>query len=306
MIEMDLITMFLKLALKEPGCPICRIKYDAERRYLFNLLYENVNDVTTRTHLAHGLGLCPRHTWDLQATEQSNWNDGMGTGIIYEGLTGQVLNILSDYLAQASLPFWRTTPARLFRPDRLRGWLEQRGRVGRWLAQQLPPPSPAKTLLARLTPSSGCRVCEITGQSEQTYLEWLARLVTEAEFRAWYAASDGLCLPHLRRALAYVPNEEAAYFLAKAAADRLTPLHADLKEYSRKHNWKDRNEPKYPWEQASWIRASAFFGGEAQDAIGETVDQARRQAMTDYRSRPASADPAAADSPQEEISHARR
>jgi hypothetical protein len=287
--EMDIITLYLKLAFREPGCPICRVKHNAERRYLFNLLYENVNDVTTRVHLARGLGLCPRHTWDLQATEQHHWSDGMGTGIIYEDLTGKILNILSGYLAQSPSPL-RTVVARqaghLFGLDRLREWLECRGWLSRRLAQRLTPPPPARSLLTRLSPTGGCRVCEITDQSEETYLEWLARLSADAEFRSWYVASDGLCLPHLRRALAYAKDEETVRFLAKVAADRLAPLVADLKEYGRKHSWENRHEPRYPWEQASWIRAVAFFAGEAQGWESEDIYRVRQQAMADYRTRP--------------------
>jgi hypothetical protein len=71
-----------------------------EERYLYNLLYENVCDGTTRLYWARGLGFCPPHAWLLQAIEQQNWNDGMGVGILYEDLTERVVNSLSAYLVQ--------------------------------------------------------------------------------------------------------------------------------------------------------------------------------------------------------------
>lgn len=279
---MDLITLNLKLAFREPGCPVCRLRQQQEQRYLFNLLYENVNDGTTRLRLVRGLGLCPDHAWRLQATEPQHWSDGLGTGIIYEDLTGRLLGSLSAYLAQDRSP--QEGLARLM--ERLREWLKPRGRMGRWLAQYLPAPAPATSLLARLSPTASCRACEMIGDREETYLIWLARQSGDPEFRGWYSASDGLCLPHLRRALTYAEDEETVRFLAQVAADKLKPLLADLGEYLRKHSWHNRDEPKYPWEQASWIRSVAFFAGEAREEEGGNTYQVRRQALGDYRRRP--------------------
>lgn len=284
---MDIITLYLKLAFREPGCPICRLRQESEQRYLFNLLYESVNDGITRLHLVRGMGFCPEHAWALQATEQQQWNDGMGTGIIYEDLTGRVLDVLSGYLVESNSMWHKSMSWLLGHPfglGRLREWLERRGRVGRQLAGHLPPPAPAESLLARLSPSEGCRVCEIGDWSEETNLVWLVRESAAPEFRTWYQDSDGLCLPHLRRALAHAKDEETVRFLVKVAADKLTPLLADLKEYGRKHSWEYRNEPKYPWEQASWVRAVAFFAGEAGEEDTRN-DERRRQALADYRAR---------------------
>jgi hypothetical protein len=111
------------------------------------------------------------------------------------------------------------------------------------------------------------------------------RQSANSEFRAWYTASDGLCLPHLRRALARAEDEETVRFLVQVAVDKVSPLLADLKEYERKHAWEYRHEPKPPWEQASWVRAVAFFAGEAREEDTRN-DELRRQALADYRARP--------------------
>lgn len=272
---MDLITLGLRLAFREPGCPICRLRQESERRYLFNLLYENVNDAATRLHLVHSQGFCPEHAWGLQAIEQQKWSDGMGTGIIYEDLTGRLLGILSDYLSQGNLARHKDNAKsgeHSTKLDRLRGWLERQGQVGH--------------LLARLSASGSCRACEIADRAEETNLTWLVRQMADPEFRTLYATSDGLCLPHLRRALARAEDEETVCFLGKVAADKLTLLLADLREYGRKHIWQNRDEPKHPWEQASWVRAMAFFVGEAKEGADESVYRVRRQALADYHARP--------------------
>jgi hypothetical protein len=53
----DITVVYLKRALGEPGCPICRLIHETEERYLFYLLYENVTDTTIRAHLVRSLGL---------------------------------------------------------------------------------------------------------------------------------------------------------------------------------------------------------------------------------------------------------
>jgi hypothetical protein len=285
----DFILLQLKLALREPGCPICRLMHEVERRFLFYVLYENVNDGTTRAHLLHSLGLCPGHAWAMQATEQGRWNDGMGTGAIYEDLTARVLGTLSDYLERSARP-GRTSLTRLivrlFGLERFDRWLKCRTRLGCRQSGRSAQASPVKALLARLSPLGRCRLCETVEQSEKANLGWLVSHLTDPEFRSPYAAADGLCLAHLRGALACAREEETARHLVKSAADRLGLLLLDLKEYGRKHSWTHRDEPKYPWEQASWIRAVAFFAGEAREDQGDGVHRMRRQALTDHRLRP--------------------
>lgn len=275
---MSLISISLQIAFREPGCPVCRIRQETERRYLFHLMYEGVNDGMTRMHLIRSLGLCPEHAWALQATEQEWWHDGLGIGIIYEDLARRVHNILSASLARSS---W----ARLQRRTRWRRWLEERGRAGRWLARWLPAGVPAQPLLSRLSPSGPCRACELVGESVETHLSWLVRQMADREFRERYAASDGLCLPHLRRALEIAEDEEAVRCLVEVAATKLDDLVTNLKEYVRKHDWNNRAEPKYAWEQASWLRAVAFFAGEAPEGREEEVYRLRCKALADYRAR---------------------
>jgi Family of unknown function (DUF6062) len=284
----DITLVYLKRALGEPGCPICRLIHETEARYLFYLLYENVTDGTTRAHLVRSLGLCPRHAWDMQATEQGRWNDGMGTGIIYEDLIARLLGSLTDHLNRSS-PASGSLLARVIlrlssrkRPGR---WLKRQGGIRSWLTRRSSGDSPINGLLARLSPFGRCRLCEAVEQTEKTELGGLVGHLVDPEFRKLYEASDGLCLIHLRGALACTEDEETAHYLARVAADQLGRLLSNLSEYGRKHSWSNRDEPKYPWEQASWIRAVAFFAGEPREDGGDWVQRVRRQAMIDHRLR---------------------
>jgi hypothetical protein len=285
----DITLVYLKRALEEPGCPICRLIHETEARYLFYLLYESVNDGTTRAHLVRSLGLCPRHAWDMQATEQERWNDGMGTGIIYEDLTARLFGCLSDYLERSS-PARGSLLARLILRLRslkhLGRWLNREGRIGSWLTRRSSRTSPMNRLVATLSPVGRCRLCETVEQTEKTKLGGLVGHLGDPEFRKVYEASDGLCLAHLRGALAFAEEDDTARHLVRLAVDKAGRLLSNLREYGRKHSWSNRDEPKYPWEQASWIRAVAFFAGEPREDGGDWLHRVRRQALIDHRLQP--------------------
>lgn len=262
--DMDLITVDLKLAFQQPGCPLCRLRSRSAARYIHTLLWENVNDGETRMHIVRGLGFCPTHAWQLQQMEALAWGDGLGTAIIYEDLTTRAIAGLDAYLREQEGKVARLQA----QPSRWRRWLtwaSQRWR--RWLG--LLTGSPTEYLPTGLVPYAPCRVCQISAGSEMAYLRWLVRGCAQPEFRDWYGASDGLCLGHLRQALALAEQEqpEAALFLGRTARTRLNRLVRGLHGYIRKHAWELRHEPKLPEEQSSWIRAVAFFAGERPEVM---------------------------------------
>jgi hypothetical protein len=125
----------------------------------------------------------------------------------------------------------------------------------------------------------------LVGDLVEINLGWLVEQIADADFLALYAASDGLCLPHLRRALALARDEEAVRRLAEVSLNRLAPLAADAGEYVRKMDWNNRHEPKHPWEQVSWVRAVAFVSGEAPEPREEEVYSLRSKALTEYHRR---------------------
>lgn len=273
---MSLVSVDLELSLRQPGCPICRLRQRSDRRYLFNLLYENVSDGGTRLHLVRGMGLCPEHAWALQAIEHERWHDGLGVAIIYHDLAGRVSADLAGWLDKnpPSRPGWRT---------RLCKQLKRAGATERWLARRLSPAAPGASLMANISPVERCRACELGGELKEIWLTWLVQGLADPDFRSRYAASDGLCLPHLRRALAQAGEKREVRCLAEVAAGKLDPLVCDLGEYVRKHDWNNREEPKVPREQAAWLRAVAFFAGEALPEEGADVYRLRRSALAEYR-----------------------
>jgi len=66
--DLDIFGLELWHALRQPGCSICRLKHETARRYIHDLVGENVTDPNARTHILRGLGFCSEHTWQLYDT----------------------------------------------------------------------------------------------------------------------------------------------------------------------------------------------------------------------------------------------
>lgn len=81
---MERILYELKEALSQPGCPLCTLGKDAEKRYFDTLFYELVNDPATRQKILRGGGFCPTHT----ALIFEERNSILGIAIIYRDLLG--------------------------------------------------------------------------------------------------------------------------------------------------------------------------------------------------------------------------
>jgi hypothetical protein len=246
-------TLHLKQALGQPGCPICRLRRESEAHYIFYLLYENVNDVTTRAHLVASLGLCPTHTWQMLWREENGFGDALGNSIIYADLCRRAAEGLEHYLKHSN---GHT------RPDRF-NWRTP-------LRRLLPRTMTTDRKMDRLTPREACRVCEIGHGAANSNLKWLVEGCTDADpaFREAYEASSGLCLTHLRQALAVsgLCDASGVHFIATATARKLTALTHDLEEYGRKHAWDNRHEMLTEAEATSVERAAGFFGGLASHA----------------------------------------
>jgi hypothetical protein len=257
----DLMAASLIRICRKPGCPMCVARRQAEAKYIEGILWEGVSDGDYRAKLKRSLGFCPPHAWALQATEDTHWSDGLGTSLIYAELTRRVVDMLDSYQKNQAA-------------QSMRG-------PGRWLTRLLRRfwPSPlARTLPTQLAPQQMCPVCDIGQDAENRFIHTLLAGYQTDQVRTAFSRSDGLCLGHLRQALDQA-NSEATAFLVGVTLDKLRPLAADLTEYDRKHAWHFRNEPKGEREQQAWVRAVAFFAGEANEARLERVNERRRRAL---------------------------
>lgn len=255
--DVDHITlMYLKMALREPGCPVCRVAHQAEDRYLRFLLWENVNDMETRIRISEAMGFCRRHAWTLYRMEIEDCSSPLGNSIIYEDLVRQAMRRLATSRALLHARDGKGGPARFWAV--VKGWLGVRVRR-----------QPHEPLL----PNKACRACESGQQAAENGALTLVRMLSEEEYRALYANSDGCCLPHLRLALQVGDSLPGMEHLISITQERLARLQLDLAEYGRKQAWQYREEAISPAEQEATERAVAFVAGQE---MGTRVPRAAR------------------------------
>ncbi len=246
---MDILTFNLVNAFhQEAECPVCYLKRIYEARYIFTLLWENVNDGDTRVRFVTALGFCRKHAWQLAETERDRFGGGLGTGILYQDLTHRAQQGLAELRQRENLL------ARL-------SWLERgRQRARQWLRRN----SVERYIIrfpSALVAQTECRVCQIGRETEASYVNGLGKACVDEEFRERYRASVGLCLPHLRAVLEATNDQPTRIFLIETAEAKLETLAHQLSEYLRKQIWDYRDEPKIAEEQSAWLRAVEFFVG---------------------------------------------
>jgi hypothetical protein len=252
---LDLISLWLKVALEQPGCPICRRRSDAELRYLRSVLWEHTNDPVTRGHITRSLGYCPEHSWQTGILDIELLGSPLSTVRIYQQLAGIIATRLTRYSNRLSA-------------SRRSGW---KRRLSTLLLGQRRLLSPEE-----LQPKARCRVCQIGDETVRTSLEGLLDGLHSAEdnLRELYDASDGLCLPHLRQALtmANCASESALEYLIENTLRRLDILQRDIDEYARKESWDYHTEEKTEREKNAWRNVLTFFAGNPKSSMPDTKD----------------------------------
>lgn len=243
MSSFGLAQIYLKIALRRPGCPVCRCCLEAETHYLKFLLWEHVNDLGTRVRISQSLGFCERHARQMLRMELDDWGTPLGNSIIYEGLAQEVLPRLRDTCQVVEEEARRGRGQRLLRS--LVAWLRSRGAERHRF----------------LVPERGCRVCELSQENAQHYAETLAEMLSYPQFQAMYERSDGVCLPHLRLIVQRVGPGPGLRYLLERTGERMESLRQDLREYGRKQSAQYRAETVTDDERAAAERAVAFFGG---------------------------------------------
>ncbi len=239
-------------AFRQPGCPMCVLGQRALDEYFSHWVWDYVSDPDLREAMRQGLGMCPEHTWQLVNTDLREYGETFGVSIIYQELVAHTIGVIERVTREAQAREAQSSS----RLERLRRWLRRRSAARRWFAS----PRWRGHPLLRI---AGCHVCAYRAESERRSTYWLVQILRHAENRALYAASNGLCLPHLRAALELALEIEpgVAHALAQDAEQRMEGLAADLEQYIAKRAWDRRHEALTEGEQTAAQRASRFFGG---------------------------------------------
>ena len=227
----------LREALSQPGCAVCRLKTNSADGFVESLLYEGVTDPDRRHTLRESQGYCHEHAWSLERTGAS-----LGTAIIAQDLLQRAVAAVDDarFESEGAWSLRRLRDLILRRP--------QEGANAR-LADQL-------------GPQAGCPACLWSGKMERLYLEDVLKyLPGEGGLLAEFEASDGLCLPHFRRALGLIRDEVVYEALTRAQMIVWERLIDDLGEFVRKNDHRFRHERMSTREGDAWLRAISTLVG---------------------------------------------
>jgi plasmid stability protein len=217
------------------GCPVCRSLEEDGRRHLDAIMYEQVNDPDTRQRLHGSWGFCNAHAWMLLEIASA----ASGAAILYEDVIGRVLRRvrrLGD----------RVTPSR--------------ARLVSAIARLFPAWRGAALvrLYRRRRP---CPVCAWSAQAEANYIGTVLRFIDDPPFARAYAASEGLCLPHLLDAIERGAGTAGLVQILERTGSKWDALRRDLDRFVGKHDY--RNTQAFSDDETSACRRAvgAMTGG---------------------------------------------
>jgi hypothetical protein len=231
------ITYFQLLdAFQVPGCPVCTLLEQGERKALDALLYEQVNDPFTRDRLVESHGFCNWHAWMLPGVH----NSASGVALIYRHLLSETLEQVAATLREVRpRSRWQRIKARLFgsreEPLLLLAWRKKKRR---------------------------CYLCAFSRRTETDYLTTILEFLGEADFAEAFGRSAGLCLPHLCLAAALGRDDQNLRSLLAAQEARWRDLTWELGEFVRKFDYRYAGEARGR-ENSSWQRVLEVLVGRA-------------------------------------------
>jgi hypothetical protein len=222
-------------ACKEPNCPVCRLGQASANRHLTSLIYDSVNDVSLRATLRESLGYCQEHTWLLPDAGDSA---PLGIAVIYRDLLNTIHKRLGD------------SDYGKVRRSSLKSVVTEAMGLGDGTSRTT---ATVKYLPVR----SQCPACERRDEAEKLALKSLSDALEkqDADMKSALKSSDGLCLPHLRRALEIAHNRDAFDLLVTITQGQLITLIQDLDEFIRKNDHRFRHEKISESERVSWRQA---------------------------------------------------
>src|SRR5262245_53490651 len=227
-------------ACRAEGCPMCRLEQQDVERYLDRKFYENVNSPAWRDSLRASLGFCHEHAW---LAVNGRLGDALGFSIIYHDLLNSVLTQLNDSSSGVRFPRRRMSLLRQI-PEQARVMIEK--------------------MLIAITPRKRCPVCEHRDEATRSLLSVLVEELETPEMTNALQASDGLCLPHLRRTLEHAKDVSTGEKLLTIHSEKLASLRAELAEFIRKNDYRVIKEG-FGEEGNAWLRAVSMIVGSRRE-----------------------------------------
>jgi hypothetical protein len=226
--------------LPAEGCPVCALVGRAVARHLVAYAAEGVNDLDVRARLRASRGYCTRHAH--QFWEEVRYR--LGVAMIYQDVVINLIRALeaADPTAASALE--------------------------RLMTSLGAPRARAAADAAALAPQAACPACDAAADAKRRVTAALLRELREPAVAAAYRASDGLCLPHFRRALAEARHDEQITALVQTQLAAWRALHAGLSEYIRLQDYRFRDQPRGDEQRAPGRAIAAIAGAQGSRGGG--------------------------------------
>jgi len=227
------LTSYYKLqeALGEEQCPVCFMLDKISTEYLDSVIYELITDYDTRQRVKAALGFCNWHAWKLAEMASAIG----GVGILYESL----FTFVNEELDGRPGHVLRSAKRRRRKLREL--WPFGRGRD-------------LSSAFSSYFERERCPACDWVRFFEKTSLETLLDFFEDAEIKAAWSSSPGLCVPHLALCLQYFSGHAQLPGLLADQRAKYDGLIAELREFNRLRDHRYHHEPRGA-EQTSPRRA---------------------------------------------------
>jgi len=191
-------------------CAVCALGRKSVERYIAAINYDSVGDPGVRRQFMQAQGFCNIHAYQ--------WLDSafvLGTASLFRELF-QILVEEVQSVEHSPNPLGE--------------------RVGRWLGYHTEEGEPFDQ------PAERCPACVWLAATESMLIDTMTGELLEPSFRSAFEASAGLCLPHVRQALAHASTEEAFSLVRDHTIALEITLIAQLGKIIRKHDYRFREE----------------------------------------------------------------
>jgi hypothetical protein len=225
--------------LPEPdGCPVCLRRAEDLARFCSALVGEGWRRRETLQGIRDALGFCAMHTRTLAAVAPPE---------VVGAISAEAADAVADRLRACLRIPAGSSAEPVTRPLRRRALAKAR-----------------EALAGR----DRCPACERIAAAEQSLVsELVDALKTEGRARR-FRDGPGLCMRHFVEVALLCESPELLRILLQRQRQGLLSLLRDLREFLRKVDYRYRDEPKGP-EQDAWLRAlERFSGRRPEDGIG--------------------------------------
>jgi Family of unknown function (DUF6062) len=209
-------------ALREAGCPVCRLALRSVARLIQSIAYEQVNDLALRKQLRIAGGFCNAHAHQWLREARSV----LGTALIYRDVVRAALRELQTSAGQ-------------------------NGRRGGGLLRSL------RGVTDRANREAACPACHAQFEAEARYVEVLVALAA-SEAQA-LQGSHGVCRRHT--AAAARVGGSGAEAIVRHTQAKMHALVSELDEVIRKEDYRFRHEPRTHGERTAPSQAVAWAAG---------------------------------------------